>query len=141
MGVDPEAFKALQQRMAAKKPSAILGEVVKARGKTKPRERGMNKTEAAYDRYLGAHPDVVFYAFEPVKLRLADSCSLTPDFMVMLSDGSISFRDTKAYWQSAKKVGVTDDSLAKMKVAAEMYPMFTFTMTWKKDGIWEERVF
>ena len=141
MGFSKEEVEKMLKRVEEKRPSAVLGTVVKARGKTKPRERGMNKTEAAYDKYLKAHPDVVFHAFEPVKLRLADSCSLTPDFMVMLSDGSISFRDTKAYWTSAKKVGVTDDSLAKMKVAAEMYPMFTFTMTWNKDGVWEERVF
>lgn len=133
--------KAAIDRLTKKPTSSVLGEVVKARGKTKPRERGMNKTEAAYDRYLKAHPDVVFHAFEPIKFRLADNTSYCPDFMTMDHGGHLRFIDTKAWWASAKKVGVTEDAMVKMKVVAEMYPMFVFLMTWNKDGAWEERVF
>lgn len=148
MRLTEEELKAMQARVTEKaqvRPSSILGTVVqRAKGSAKPKERGMNKTELAYSRVLEAEKKagrLTWWQFEPVKLRLADGCGLTPDFMTMDADGFITMVDTKAYWASAKKVGVTDDSLVKMKVAAETFPMFRFIMTWQKEGLWEEREF
>jgi len=139
-------LKAMQERVAGKaKPSSVLGEVVqRAKGVVAPKPRGMNKTEATYSRRLEAEKlagRIAWWQFEPVKLRLADNCTLAPDFMTMDPDGFITMVDTKAYWASAGKVGVTDYSLVKLKVAAEAFPMFRFIMTWQKDHIWEEREF
>ena len=142
-GWSEEAIKKVTERIAGSKAavSGSLVPTVKAKGKTKPRDRGMNKTEAEYSRYLATRQDVGWQAFEPIKFRLADNTSYCPDFMTMDHEGGIRFIDTKAWWASSKKVGVTEDSMVKMKVVAEMYPMFAFLMTWKKDGIWHERVF
>lgn len=77
----------------------------------------MNNTEAAY----GAHLElmkrsgtVVWYRFEGIKLRLADNTFYSPDFAVMLSDGTMEIHEVKGHWQ--------DDAKVKIKVASEMYP-------------------
>lgn len=142
-------LKALQARVkerSAARPTSILGPVVnmKAKGKTKPRERGMNKTERRYSEYLDSElraQRILYWGYECMKVRLADECTWTPDFLVMDADGVITLVDTKAWWSSSKKVGVTDDSLVKMKVAAEAYPFFRVVMTWLNEGVWNERVF
>jgi len=132
--------EALQKRVQEKKGVTKSTTPIKAKGKVGARDRGMNKTEAKYAQHL-FHQEVAYYAFEPMKFRLADNTYYTPDFLVMGMDGSLRFVDTKAYWKKAGKVGVEDDALVKMKVVAEQFPMFTFLMTWEKDGAWEERVF
>jgi hypothetical protein len=146
MGIDPEAFKALQKRVAtsANRPSSILGEVVKAKGKTKPRVRGQNKTEAEYSRHLEAEKQagrISAYWYEAWKIRIADNCTWTPDFVVIDCDGMIEWHDTKSWWEKAKKVGIEEDALIKMKAVAEMYPQFKVLATWKRGGVWEQRVF
>ena len=77
----------------------------------------MNKTEAAYRDYLeiqkrAGHID--WYEFEAIKLRLANRCFYTPDFMVMLADGQLQCHEVKGYWE--------DDARVKIKVAAEQFP-------------------
>jgi hypothetical protein len=78
----------------------------------------MNKTEAAYAATLDARRhagDVAWFKFEGVKLRLADNTFYTPDFAVMLSDGALEMHEVKGFWQ--------DDARAKIKIAADLYPM------------------
>ena len=91
----------------------------------------MNNTEAEYDallrlqRHAGA---VLWYRFEGLKLRLADSTFYTPDFAVMADDGVMECHEVKGFWR--------DDARVKIKVAAEQYP-FRFvavTKRAKKDG-------
>lgn len=77
----------------------------------------MNKTEAAYAEYLEARlraGEVAWFKFEGVKLRLADSTFYTPDFAVMLADGSMELHEVKGHWQ--------DDARVKIKVASSLYP-------------------
>ncbi|TAI99824.1 DUF1064 domain-containing protein [Pectobacterium versatile] len=77
----------------------------------------MNKTEAAYSQHLEIMKQagkVLWYRFEGVKLRLADSTFYSPDFAVMLSDGTLEMHEVKGFWQ--------DDARVKIKVAADMYP-------------------
>jgi len=78
----------------------------------------MNKTEEAYQRELELRKisgDVSWYKFEGLKFRLADNTFYTPDFAVMLSDGTMEAHEVKGYW--------LDDAKAKIKIAADMYPL------------------
>lgn len=91
----------------------------------------MNKTEAsyAYELELRKHSgDVLWYRFEGLKFRLADNTFYTPDFAVMLSTSQLEAHEVKGFWQ--------DDARAKIKIAAEMYPIrFVAVMPKKqKDG-------
>jgi len=103
-----------------------------ALGRLKPGQ--MNKTEAAYDSYLGllqAAGEIQWRRFEGIKLRLADHTFLTVDFAVMRADGQLEMHDCKG-----AKVIYSDDARVKMKVAAEMYP-FVFRVAFpiaKRDG-------
>jgi len=108
-----------------------------ALGRLKTGER--NKTEQAYEDYLGARQrvgDVLWFKFEGVKLRLADNTFYTPDFAVMLSNGQMEMHEVKGFW--------ADDARVKIKVAAELYP-FRFLAARpkpKKDGGgWQIEVF
>ena len=91
----------------------------------------MNKTEAAYAATLDARRfagDVAWFKFEGVKLRLADNTFYTPDFAVMLADGALEMHEVKGFWQ--------DDARAKIKIAADLYPMrfVAIQARPKKDG-------
>ena len=99
----------------------------------------LNKTEAEYADYLEREKTrghVEWYAFEPIKLRLADRTFYTPDFLVMLHDLSLEVHEVKGHWE--------DDARVKIKVAAEMFP-FVFraiTKRRKRDGGgWDVEVF
>jgi hypothetical protein len=86
-----------------------------ALGRLKPGT--MNKTEAAYDSRLALlqHAGtIVWRRFEGLKLRLADNTFYTPDFAVMLADGTLECHEVKGFW--------TDDARVKVKVAADQYP-------------------
>lgn len=100
-----------------------------ALGRLKTGER--NKTEAAYEETLKLRMhagEVLWFAFEGVKLRLADLTFYTPDYAVMLSDGTLEMHEVKGFWQ--------DDARVKIKVAADLFP-FRFIAAVprkKKDG-------
>lgn len=106
--------------------------MVRPRGRI--RHVGMNKTESAYAvtleerRIVG---EIMWYRFEGIKLRLADSTFYTPDFVVMDKEGLISLHEVKGYWE--------DDARVKVKVIAEMYPFPVFAITkqaQKRGGGW-----
>lgn len=99
----------------------------------------MNKTEEAYERDLRdaqSLGDILWYRFEGLKLRLADNCFYTPDFIVLASDGVLECHEVKGFW--------TDDARVKIKVAAQAYP-FRFKAIKargkKHGGGWEEEAF
>lgn len=100
-----------------------------ALGRLKPGE--MNKAEAKYSLELERRKqagEILWYAFEGIKLRLADRTTYTVDFFVLDQSGILEAHEFKG-WAMA-------DSLVKLKVAAEMYP-FKFIMVKevaKKDG-------
>lgn len=78
----------------------------------------MNKTEAAYAATLElrrATGEVLWFKFEGLKFRLADNTFYTPDFAVMLASGALEAHEVKGFWQ--------DDARAKIKIAADMYPL------------------
>ena len=77
----------------------------------------MNKTEQAYADTLTlrqAAGEVAWFKFEAVKLRLADNTFYTPDFAVMLADGTLEMHEVKGFWQ--------DDARVKIKVASDLFP-------------------
>ena len=107
-----------------------------ARGRPKPSR--MNKTEQAYaDRLelLKGTGEVVWYRFEPIKLRLAEGAWYKPDFAVMLADGLIEFHEVKGFWREAARV--------RIKVAAEEHWMFRFVAVKKltKNRGWQTEEF
>lgn len=76
-----------------------------------------NKTEEAYGAELELRKragELAWYAFEGVKLRLADNTFYTPDFAVMRSSGELEMHEVKGFW--------TDDARVKIKVAASLFP-------------------
>jgi hypothetical protein len=91
----------------------------------------MNKTEAAYAATLAQRQhvgEVAWFKFEGLKFRLADNTFYTPDFAVMLADGALEAHEVKGYWQ--------DDARAKIKIAADLYPLrfVAIRARTKKDG-------
>lgn len=99
----------------------------------------MNKTEAAYAASLEARRhagEVAWYLFEGIKYRLADNTFYTPDFAVMLADGSLEAHEVKGFWQ--------DDARVKIKVAAERFPVRFIAvraLPKKAGGGWEVEAF
>lgn len=86
-----------------------------------------NKTEAAYDNYLHLLKlagEIIDYKFEPLRIRLADLTTYTPDFLVIYSD-RLEFHEVKGFWR--------DDARVKIKVAAEQYPWFVFLAVQKDN--------
>jgi hypothetical protein len=93
-----------------------------ALGRLKPGT--MNKTEALYAAHLDAQAlagSILWFRFEAIKLRLADSTFLTVDFAVMVADGHLEMHEVKGFWQ--------DDARAKMKIAADQYPFRFIAVT------------
>lgn len=104
-----EQFRALQSKITGKKRGV------------------MNKTEAAYvaevlnARYL--NNEIENWWYESFKLRLADGAWYTPDFAVLLHDGTWEMHEVKGF--------VREAAMVRIKVAAEKYPL-RFFMCFKK---------
>jgi hypothetical protein len=93
-----------------------------------PRPREMNHTERRYSDYLREqiHAGEIQWAlYEPIKIRLADLTWYTPDFLVKAKDGVVEIHEVKTTWRSGK-AGWQEDARVKIKVAAEMIPIFRF---------------
>lgn len=89
----------------------------------------MNKTEAAYAQHLKLCEmagEVAWFSFEAIKLRLANNTFYTPDFLVMLADGTLEVHEVKGYWE--------DDARVKIKVAASLYPFRFIAIRKDKTG-------
>jgi len=88
----------------------------RAHGRHKPGV--MNKLEAAYELHLEGEKQagrVLWYSFEAVTFKLAADCRLTPDFLVLMADGSIECHEVKGFMR--------EDALIKLKVAAREFPI------------------
>jgi hypothetical protein len=64
---------------------------------------------------------------------MGDDCRYTPDFMVIAEDDVVEFHEVKGgFWR--------DDAKVKIRVAAELYPMFRFKSFFKQPkklgGAW-----
>lgn len=100
--------------------------------KGRMRSGEMNGTEKRYAAVLDARlhaGEVAWYAFESMTFKLADDTRYTPDFAVMLMDGSFELHEIKGGY-------AMEDSVVKWKCAGEKFP-FQFRMIWarkKADG-------
>lgn len=92
----------------------------------------MNSWETAYAALLDSRlqaGEIAEYAFEPEKLRVGISrCWYTPDFRVLLADGTVEFHEVKGFWR--------DDARAKLKAAALIHPYVFIAVTKSKKGAW-----
>lgn len=106
---------------------------VRGRGRMVRHEVGrMNKLETAYAGLLAAEQAagrVVRFQFEALKLRLADSTFYSPDFLVLLVDGSIELHEVKGHWE--------DDARVKWKAVAEQFFEFYFVAVTRTGGVWQ----
>ena len=98
----------------------------------------LNKTEQSYQDHLELlmrAGEILWYKFEGLKLRLADNTFYTPDFFVMMASGQLEAHEVKGF--------AMDDSVVKIKVAAEIFP-FVFKMAKvrpkKLGGGWDIKV-
>jgi len=96
----------------------------------------MNKTEAEWCAGLEARKrigEILYYAFEPIKLRLADLTWYAPDFLVVLANGEMELHEVKGAF-------VMDDARVKFKVAAEHFPARLVWAQKIKGGAWKVEV-
>jgi hypothetical protein len=93
---------------------------------------GMNKLERAYAEHLEGERghSVVWWAFEAIRLRLADRTTYTPDFLVQRISGALQCHETKGGF-------IRDDAIVKLKVAAAQFPMQFFMVKRAKSGWWD----
>lgn len=98
-------------------------------------DRGMNRWERQYaerlegDRLNGT---ILSWTYQPLKLRLADLTFYTPDFMVILQDGTLEMHEVKGFMR--------DDAAVKIKVAAELFPFIFRLATKEKTLGWVIRI-
>ena len=100
------------------------------------RTDAMNQTEARYAGYLDGMKhtgEVVAWAYEAMKLRLADKTFYTPDFVVIRADGGIELHEVKGHWE--------DDARVKIKVAATQHPWFRFLAVKAGKTGWQYETF
>ena len=116
-------------KMRSKKATVRLPKA----GATYGTERMRSKLEVEYAAYLDSlvHVgEVLAWRYEPMSLRLADRTTYTPDFLLILPDGTLELHETKGFWR--------EKAWIKYKVAAEQYPWFVFAYVMKsKGGTWQ----
>jgi len=108
---------ALRERLERQHEGAIP-----AVARTEP-VRAMNKLELAYAGHLehrrARERTVAAFWFQPLQFWLGpDATRYTPDFLVQLTTGHLELHETKGHWE--------EDARVKIKVAAGLYPCFTF---------------
>lgn len=139
-----EELAALHAKRGSRAPAAVsvpakqtLQETHQAKGRLKDGE--MTKLEREYAAYLDQQKlagAIKWWAFERIKIKIAKNTHITLDFFVMTDLDELQARDTKA-----NRKAVTDDALAKTKVAAELCPWPFFYVYPRDDGGWDmERI-
>lgn len=102
------------------------------RVKPAPKRRVKNKLEEAFGRYLEFLKEsgaIRWYAFEPIRLRLAEGAWYKVDYLVENADRQMVCYEVKgSFWREAARV--------RIKVAAELHPRFKFRAVQKIKGEW-----
>lgn len=105
--------------------------IVKATAFAQATER-MNKTERAYygTRLLPKlqSGEIARVDFEAVTLRLGPDLRYTPDFRVILADGTEEYHEVKGGFKR-------EDAWVKLRTAAEQHP-YIFRLAELKGGMW-----
>lgn len=92
-----------------------------------PNPRGMNRLEQAWALVLQAEQQqgrIQWWAYEPLKLKLARATFYTPDFVVVTAEGELEMHEVKGFWR--------DDARVKIKVAADLNPWVRFIAIQRK---------
>jgi len=117
----------------------------RARGRTQHVPGRMNGLETKYASLLNDRKmvgEIHSWRFESIKLRLANNTFLTPDFLVVLADGSVELHEVKARWKKEDRAHWEDDARVKVKIAAEIYPEFRFIgVSWDSREGWKYEQF
>ncbi|OQW50628.1 MAG: hypothetical protein A4S09_02200 [Proteobacteria bacterium SG_bin7] len=95
----------------------------------------MNSLETKYAERLSEmqlRGEILWWAYEPIKLQLAPRSSFTPDFVVQLANGEMEIHETKGFW--------LDNAKTKIKIAADKFP-FRFLGVQHKHGLWQYQEF
>ena len=108
----------------------------------------MNKTEGAYADVLEARRivgEIQSWTLHGITITLAPGCRYTPDFLVVLPDGSREAIEIKAC-DANGRVLAKDDSIVKLKTAAAdpryRYPWIRWKLAGRhRDGSWVEKVY
>lgn len=93
-------------------------------------DKGQNKGEAQFDRYLAdlkALGRIDDYRFEPIKIRLAGKCFYRIDFVAKRVNGSLVGLEYKGNF-------IRDDGAVKMKLAPEIFPFIDYYLV-RKDKV------
>ncbi len=97
--------------------------------KLPPREG--NKTERAFGEHLHVYlidGKILWYAFEPMRLKLGRGAWYTPDFAVLEDSGQFVCYEVKGFFREAAKV--------RIKVAKSLYPFLKFIVVRRQKGEW-----
>lgn len=101
----------------------------------------MNKTEAAYAERLRLRvlaDEVASFQFEAVKLRIAERCFYTPDFLVVTPDDHYEFHEVKG--RKGDGFYAREDAIIKVKAAAALFSTWRFFIVWPAEGgAWREK--
>lgn len=76
--------------------------------------------------------EIEWFGFEAFTVRLAKRTRYTPDFAVFRPDGSMALYEVKGSWKAPNQ----DKSRTKLKIAAEMFPMFHWIAVTRERGQW-----
>ena len=99
-----------------------------------------NKGEKLYFDHLLLRKragEIGSFLFEYDTFLLAHLCRYTPDFRVVLPDGTIEYHEVKG--RRGKSFWATEDARIKIKVAATLYPQYTFCVVWLDAGTWKRK--
>lgn len=133
--MNPELFGGPPVVAPKVKPLKYANEVAEelARKEQPPGPRYRSKWEAQFHEVLKARFPNAWIEYEPMRLRLANNTTYTPDFCVV-ENGRITFWECKGFWRPAARV--------KIKVAARLYPWAKFVAVIKQKkkngGGWAE---
>lgn len=86
-----------------------------------------NQLERDYASLLGARKqagDILDWKYQPLRLLLAYKTSYTPDFVVVTRESRLACHEVKGFWR--------EDARVKIKVAARLFPWFSFCACQRK---------
>lgn len=86
-----------------------------------------NKLEQEYASYLEQRKmakEIIWYSYEPIRIKLADNTFYSPDFLVMDRNYNLEVHEVKGWWR--------DDARVKIKVAASLFPAKFIAITKRK---------
>ncbi len=96
----------------------------------------MNKLEAEWAGMLEARRlagELLYWSFEPIKVRMATLTFYTPDFLVVRASGEMELHEVKGAF-------VMDDARLKFKLVAEHFPARLVWAQKIKGGAWKVEV-